>query len=184
MKKALLISCFFTIQFGCNESEEISSNEKVELVSMEEAGLEEEKFKIYEEAIHNESTIQDFVVIKVLNRNTGETKEICTKGNFLKGAIHTEYGIDYSDEGVEKAKEILNSKNRKFELSQEEALNNIGFNDYKEEELIAFERRVEAGNYSHSNDKEMTMLAHILFNKGVKSSENSCFGGELIFEKE
>ncbi|WP_139307938.1 hypothetical protein [Pontibacter flavimaris] len=151
---------------------------------IEDESLKAKKLEIYKSAVLNESTIQDFVVIKVQNKSTGETKEICTKGNFLSGAIHQEYDIDYSEEGEAKANEILlNSKNRKFELSKAEALGNIGFDDYSEDELKAFERRVEAGNFSYSNDREMTMLAHILFNKGVKSSENSCFGGELIFVK-
>jgi len=185
MKKALLFSCFAIFLLGCSESEEISTKEKVESVSVEDKSLEDTKQMIYKAAVLNESTIQDFVVVKVFNKSTGETKEVCTKGNFLSGAIHQEYGLDYSKEGEARVKEILlNSKNRTFELSGENALNNIGFNDYTEEELRTLESRVEAGSYTYRNDKEMTMLAHILFNKGIKSSESSCWGGELEYEKE
>jgi hypothetical protein len=185
MKKALLFSCFSIFLLGCSEREEISTKEKVKSVSVENKSLEGTKLKIYKAAVLNESNIQDFVVVKVYNKSTGETKEVCTKGNFLSGAIHQEYGLDYSEKGEAKVKEILlNPMNRTFELSDEKALNNIGFNGYTEEELKTLESRVKAGNYTYRNDKEMTMLAHILFNKGIRSSESSCWGGELEFEKE
>jgi hypothetical protein len=185
MKKALLFSCFAIFLLGCSEREEIATKEKVESVSLEDKSLEVKKQKIYKASVQNESTIQDFLVVKVFNKSTGETKEVCTKGNFLSGAIHLEYGFDYTEKGVARVKEIiLNSKDRTFELSDEKALNNIGFNDYSKEELKTMESRVEAGSYTYRSDKEMTMLAHILFNKGIKSSESSCWGGELEFEKE
>lgn len=69
-------------------------------------------------------------------------------------------------------------------MSDEKALNNIGYDGYTEVELKALESRVKAGHYTYRNDKEMTMVAHILFNKGIKSSESSCWGGELEYEKE
>ncbi|WP_266202529.1 hypothetical protein [Pontibacter kalidii] len=79
---------------------------------------------------------------------------------------------------------LLNSKNRTFELSDEKALNSIGFNVYTDEELKGMESRMEAGSSTYRNDKEMTMLAHIHFNRGIKSSESSCWGGKLENEKE
>ena len=185
MKKIFLNILLLTLIFGCNESEEIAFSEKVETTSTKAENFEEDKLRIYREAIQNESTIQDFIVIKVINSPTGEEKEICTKGIFLKGALHREYGINYSQADVEKVNKILlETKDRIFKLSKVDALNNIGYYDYNQDELKAFEKRVETESITYSNDKEMTMFAHMLFNKGVKSSENSCFGGDLIYKKQ
>lgn len=183
MNKVLLISCLIFIQFGCKERENINSLNKTNLITVQEEKLEKERSTIFKEAILNETTIQDFVVVKVLNKNTGKTKEVATFGNFLKGAIHLEYNIDYSEQGVKKVNEfLLKSKGRNIALSNNEALNNIGFNSYSEKELRLFGKRVEEGKYNYQNNIEMTMLAHILFNKGIKSSENNCFGGKLIYQ--
>lgn len=79
MKKALLISCFSIFLLACSESEEISTKEKVETVSMEDQSLESIKLKIYKAAILNESTIQDFVVVKVYNKITVKQKKSAQK---------------------------------------------------------------------------------------------------------
>jgi hypothetical protein len=45
-------------------------------------------YKNYVEAIKNESTFKYYLVVKVKILNTGQTREYCTEGSFLKGALH------------------------------------------------------------------------------------------------
>src|SRR4051812_10225611 len=82
------------------------------------------------------TTSDDWVVIRVKNLTTGETKEVCTTPNFISGALYKEtnlfaLGIDCS----------LYTK-RNFEFSNDSALWNIGFANYSFAELKAFEKKV------------------------------------------
>lgn len=54
----------------------------------------------YVEAVDNECTFQFFLVAKIKDLNTGKIREICTKGDFLEGALHIEYNIDYDSAGI------------------------------------------------------------------------------------
>ena len=54
------------------------------------------KYKMFVRAIENNSTFQHFIVITVKDMNSGIQKEICTKANFLKGAMHVELKMDYN----------------------------------------------------------------------------------------
>src|SRR5688572_32798984 len=63
--------------------------------------LEKEKYLNFLAAVENSSTFSYFTVITVKDLNTAVVKEICVKGNFLSGAVHTELGIGY-DKQVQK----------------------------------------------------------------------------------
>ena len=71
-----------------------------EVVEYEQSLSDEELYPNYVKAIKNESTFQNFLVIKVKNLNNGEIREYCTKGNFLKGALHRELNLGYSKDGI------------------------------------------------------------------------------------
>jgi len=155
--------------------------------------LEIEKYLNFLAAVKNSSTLSYFTVIKVKDINSGVTKEICTKGNFVVGAIHRELNLDYDRLGLSKAFEYARSKkDRYFEFKNKEALENISFFGYKTE-LV---KRIQA-KYNFDKtvdiikkkkefsirlpDDEMKAFAHILFNKGYLTGENNCFGGALQY---
>lgn len=148
-------------------------------------------YKNYVYAVENEGTFQYFLVIKVKDLNTNQTKEICTNGNFLDGAIHMEYKIDYDSLGMSKIENLQKlNKDRYFEFKDTAALNNIGINNYSMDELANFERThnidslaqiVKKGKWSLwiPDNKMMLLYAHSLFNRGILTGENNCFGGTL-----
>lgn len=156
---------------------------------------ETNEYNNYLSAINNQSTVQNFIVIKVKNKSTNEVKNICTTGNFLLGAIHNDLNIKYDSIGMNKAKKFAESKtNQYFEFKNTEALKNIDFYNYNEKLIndskvnsyvkIIEEELKNKNKYSLKlNDSEMLAVAHNLLKKGYKCSENSCFGGSLIVEK-
>lgn len=143
--------------------------------------------------INNGDTFQLHLVIKVKNLNTNEIREICAQGNSLQSAIHREYKIDYDNKGLAKALKIaLKNKSRYFEFKNDSALSYLGIKDYSENDLKELEHKVnfdslakaikEKQNWSiYLDNKELIMYAHALFNKGILTGENNCFGGKLIF---
>lgn len=155
--------------------------------------LENEKYLNFLEAIQNSSTFSYFTVIKIKDLNTGELKEICTKGNFVSGALHIELNAKYDTKGEKKVLEFAkNKKNRYFEFKNKNALNNISFFDYNSKLIdeiqtkYDFKKAVEIikKNKSFSirlSDAEMKAFAHILFNKGYLTGENDCWGGSLEY---
>lgn len=173
MKSQLFLLLISFIILSCNPKENIG-------------------YRNYLKAINNQSTVQNFVVIKVKNLNTKETKEICTKGNFLLGAIHSELNKPYDSAGRKKVQVFAASKtDRYFEFKNPEALKNVSFFSYKEKssdhpdinaKIQLIEKKLETEKvYSISlNDKEMISIAHKLFKKGYLTAENSCSGGSLI----
>ena len=79
--------------------------------------LQTEEYLNFLSAIQNESTFSYFTVIKAKNLNTGEIKEICTKGNFVSGALHIELKKDYSPRGEKDVIEYAKKhKDRYFEF--------------------------------------------------------------------
>ncbi|MEJ1242502.1 hypothetical protein WBG78_30415 [Chryseolinea sp. T2] len=146
----------------------------------------------YKKAIENESTFQYFVVIHVTDVNTGQTREICTKGNFLAGAIHREYNLGYDDNSIRKAEKIaINNRTRAFKFKSLEAINNLGLDRYSMTDLKEFEATTKIDQLTGqvnkewkmrtTDDKEMLLYAHSFFNRGILTGENDCFGGTLEF---
>lgn len=151
-------------------------------------------YKNYVLAINNNSTFQYFLVVKVKDVKHGTTREYCTKGNFLKGALHMENRIKYNEAGIIKVQSLaINNKNRYFEFKKRKAIENISGWSYSIEELKQFEKAVnidslvikikKSSSWSMqiSNEKVNLMYAHSLFNRGILTGENSCFGGRLVY---
>lgn len=157
---------------------------------------DKQRYMNYVKAIQNGSTFQNFVVISVKNLNNGEIREYCTKGNFLLGALHIEYNLDYSKEELLKVYNIaFENTKRYFEFKNDSALWNIsGHDKYTMKELSDYENKIKIDSLVYriqngkkwgitiKNDKEMKMCAHALFNKGILTGENSCFGGSLVLD--
>lgn len=149
-------------------------------------------YKNYVEAVQNDGTFGFFLVAKIKDKNTGIIREICTKGGFLEGALHMEYKIDYDKIGILKIKNIeVNNRTRFFELKDTAALKNLALDEYSMDDLVRFEKSynidslvhiINKGNWRMKiwDDKMMRLYAHSLFNKGILTGENSCYGGTLI----
>jgi hypothetical protein len=91
----------------------------------------------YEAAIRNSSTSPSYVMISLVSAYTGQAKPVCTTANFLIGAIHREFGLEYGPADVSKAAEIaLASHDHTFLFRQPAALANIPIR-YSGEELAA-----------------------------------------------
>lgn len=155
--------------------------------------LDNEKYLNFLAAVENSSTFSYFTVIKVKNLNTGVTKEICVKGNFVSGASHIELKADYDEKGEQKVLDFAKSKkDRYFEFKNKKALDNISFSDYKTN-LVAkiqteynFDKAIEIIRKDKSfsmrlSDDKMKAFAHVLFNKGYLTGEIDCFGGILEY---
>lgn len=159
--------------------------------------LKESLNENYKEAILNEGTFSYFTVVRVKNRNTGETRELATKGNFLRGAMHRELGLGYDSSSIERVDRLLlNNSSRHFRFSSQEALDNIGFDRYSIDELRNLERSIDFDSLALAIKKNgkwrkeivnddheiMAMYAHALYNRGILTGENSCWGGALRYE--
>ena len=155
--------------------------------------LDNEKYLNFITAVKNSSTFSYFTVIKVKNLNTGVVKEICTKGNFVAGALHIELQADYDEKGQQKVLDFAKSKkNRYFEFKNKKALDNISFFDYKTQLVTkiqteySFDKVIEIIKKKKEfsirlSDDKMKAFAHVLFNSGYLTGENNCWGGSLEY---
>src|SRR6187549_4269215 len=91
---------------------------------------ESTKYKMFCSALEQRSTAPYYVVVKVTNKKTGETKELCTEAPFIEGAFGKETG--------KWTLECTNYKSRNFEFYKEEALFNISFDLYTAAALDSF----------------------------------------------
>jgi len=149
-------------------------------------------YKNYVNAVQNNSTFQYFVVIKIKNMNSGEIREICTQGNFLRGALYREYKLSYTKESESRIEKLLlDNKSRYFQFKDTSAINNLGVKAYSIKDLELFEKKNNVDSIEVeikkkkwesfiSDDKRMLLLAHSLFNRGILTGENNCIGGTLI----
>lgn len=159
----------------------------------EDDNSEKAKFSNFVKSISNESTFSYFTVITVKNLNTGEIKELCTKGNFVSGALHRELNLDYDNKGERQVLQYAKKrKNRYFEFRNKEALENISFFTYDEEMVKVIGKKYDTDSAIaiiekkqkftiRLDDDEMKAFAHVLFNKGYLTGEDNCFGGALEY---
>jgi hypothetical protein len=155
--------------------------------------LETEKYLNFLAAVQNASTFNYFTVVTVKNLNTGETKEICTKGNFVSGALHTELKAGFDTASQRRVFEFAKArKNRYFEFRNKKALDNISFFDYNPKLVTAIQKEYNFDKVVEliKKDKEfgvmlphgkMEAFAHVLFNRGYMTGESSCWGGTLEY---
>lgn len=80
----------------------------------------------YEAAVRNASTSPSYVMVTVVDANTGLERTTCTTANLLAGALHQQYGLAYDAEGVRQATALaLSNAAHRFTFSVEAALRNI-----------------------------------------------------------
>jgi hypothetical protein len=155
--------------------------------------LDSVKYVNYLNAVKNESTFQFYLVIKVKDLNTGIIRDICTEGDFLDGALHLEYKVGYDSLSSMRIENIqIGNRPRYFEFKDTSALQNLGIDNYTAEDLANFEKahnidslaKVIKNSKWHmriDDDKTLLLYAHSLFNRGILTGENNCFGGTLCY---
>jgi hypothetical protein len=144
---------------------------------------EQTKFKMFCSALDNFSTAPNYIVVRVKNSKTGETKEICTEAPFIQGAMLRETGKWTID--------CNNYKTRYFEFSKDSALWNISFDRYSKDELDKYAKRInvakiigqiKSGKLTEKtftgDQKEQVMFAHLMFNNGVLMTRG-CLAGNI-----
>lgn len=155
--------------------------------------LENEKYLNFVAAIENHSTVSYFTVVKIKNLNNNQIKEVCTKGNFLMGALHREMGLGYDTASQRKVLEFAKSKkNRYFELKNKKALQNISFFDYNAKLINDVKNEYNLNKVIDliEENKDFAIwlgrdknkaFAHVMFNSGIMMAENSCVGGTIYY---
>lgn len=190
--KPFMMFCFYFVLMylvSCNNIESTDQSANGEYPTR----LDSIKYENYSEAVRQEGTLNLFIVIKVKDLNTNITREICTKGNFLMGALTREYKIVIDSAGIDSLYEIaLANKTLYFEFADTSALNNLGWVNYSDADLKEFEKynsidslvlemKGMKWNKWIPEDKDMLLYAHALFNRGILTGENDCFGGTLYY---
>jgi len=197
-KAKILGFLFLVIFFSCGSKD---SNNKIESVFLDfndKHGNDSVRNKIFMIAYNNESTAPSYIVFKAKNLNTGEIKEICTEAPFLSGAMHHEFGMghDLKSSGFIDSL-ILANHERIFEFENEEALKNIGFEEYPSrnriEEIAATldldyyiksfgsNENVKFMEFDKDDYFNQLAFAHIMFNCGIITSRSSMGGNNIWF---
>ena len=90
------------------------------------AGASQCDRSLFESALENESTSPSFVLITVIDEQSGEQSVVCTAAPFLLGALHRELGAGYGQEGVARVKAAARaSPALTFRFSKSKALANV-----------------------------------------------------------
>ena len=154
---------------------------------------EDELYLNYLFAARNGSTFQINLVIKYKDLNTNETREICIEGEQLMFAFWKENNLAFGDnDSFDKYyKMLLENKSRYFEFKNPKAIESITLDYYTENELKQMEKNVDFDvlarkvkknkKWEESFDsKTLKIYAHALFNRGILTGQNNCFGGETL----
>lgn len=191
---------FLAIIFSCqskNKTDNSSTIDKPEINLFDKYSNDSIREQIFKSSYINSSTAPNYIVFKAKNLNTGLIKEICCEAPFLSGAIHREFEIQYDSIGTNKVDSIiLENKLRIYDFKNKDALNNISFNDYPEYEKIIqnakkidleyFHKKfgqtdsVQLMHFSSDNRNKQVIVAHILFNCGIKTTRD-CLAGNNIW---
>ncbi len=169
----LTFSCFFIFSFSDIQNEKII-------------------YENYCQAIDSYgSTFPYYVVVNITDLNTGNSKEVCLEGGELVYALTNEWNINI-EKDYKTAKKIKRRKNREFKIKTKNILNRVNRISYSNTELIKYSKIVNIDSISksilksdkwsfyHNSEKEQIMMAHLLFNKGILTGTNDCFGGEEL----
>lgn len=95
----------------------------------------------YEAAVRNASTSPGYVMVTIVDANSGREWTTCTTGNFFVGALHRQYGLAYDAEGISQAMALAMANTaHRFTFSVEAALQNVS-PSYTPEELAVVRAR-------------------------------------------
>ena len=155
--------------------------------------------QIFKIAYLNTSSAPSYIVFKAVDLNTGKTKEICSEAPFLSGAMHREFGKGYSENECKFVDSlILNNKSRVYKFRNEDALKNIGFDEYPDSVTIKkaaaktnldyyFKKygandSIKSINFNNdTTGVSQLVFAHLMFECGIITSRGCIAGNYIIF---
>jgi hypothetical protein len=159
------------------------------LISFYDIKNENRIYENYCKAIDNaDSTYQYFLVVNILDKSTGLTTEVCLTGFELLSTMAEEWNLGFENES-KVVRKLKRNKNRTFSVKSAKQLKFINRVKYSKPELEKFSEEIgldsivtsismkNKWNYFPANEKEQIMLAHLLFNKGILTGTNECYGG-------
>ena len=154
---------------------------------------EETLSAMHNKAVEHFSTAPYFTVIVVKNMLTGEQKEICTEGPFVLGALNRD---NCPGRSMFKGKNI--APTRYVKLGCPQALKNVSYDLYTEQELEAFSETMDFdslaqaardGNFKsygfapgQDRQKVQRMFAHLMFNRGIMMTRGCIAGNWSMVE--
>ncbi|MGE5497238.1 MAG: hypothetical protein ACM3Q2_04175 [Syntrophothermus sp.] len=150
-------------------------------------------------AILYESTAPYYVLIKVTDLNSNQTKDKCTSAPNLRAALKSEFNLEYSlmmplpaKTNSKFIKAMKRNKDLHFYFKKAEALKSINFygydttqlsvveNKYKVQNIIDSVFRKKKINYNFEGERfEQTYLAHLLLRKGIMV-ESGCLARNIL----
>jgi hypothetical protein len=149
------------------------------------------KYEMFEKALFEDRTAPYYVLLHAKNKNTGETKDICTEAPYFISAICKELNCNEHEAN----KIALEYKDRFFEFSNDSALTIIDFNLYTAKDLEIYEQEIDiekiieeikAEKFIHQTFhteperlKKQTMFAHIMINHGCMV-DRGCIAGNIL----
>ena len=150
-------------------------------------------YALFAAAIKNKSNVQYYAVIKAVDMNRNTVREICAPGSFIRSALHKEMHYDYDNQSVALVEQValLNSE-RYFEFKNPEALQLLGVDAYTDADLEQLQtlvnfatlakeiRKEKRWSKDFTDDREMLLYAHALFNQGILTGEKSDKLGTLV----
>jgi hypothetical protein len=81
---------------------------------------------MFRAAIANESTAPNYVLVTIRDERNDSSRLVCIEAPFLEGALHREHGIDYSESGQRRVRQLIfASRDRVYTLSRSDALANV-----------------------------------------------------------
>lgn len=152
---------------------------------------------LFLQAIKNDSTTTNYVLIHVVNDKTGATKLVCTGAPFLLGALHMQHNLKYDAVGSQKALALASSQSDLvFHFTKSAAIKNLA--QYHTPEQVA-EMRAALKPYSNrqlpalfkgdgkgldplymadGKSSYQGAIAQVLLERGLLP-ERQCFSGAL-----
>lgn len=157
----------------------------------------------FEKAMENLSTAPNYVLVSIVDKNTGKSWGVCMESMELLSAIMKEHDIQ-SPDAFEKAVEIIKQNNSKtFTFTKPEVLKYLKpvyareflkkirseFSYYSDEDMVKFFSDNRTRNmqdlckqFDESHRVTQTAIAHILLERGILCGRG-CLGGELYVDK-
>jgi len=142
------------------------------------------------------STYQYYLVVHILDETSNKNKEICLTGFEFVSLMSDAWNIGYEKE-LKVVKKLKKNKKRNFKVKSLAGLELINRIKYSTLELNQYGKKInldsivnsisekEKWSYFAQSEKEQLMTAHLLFNKGILTGINECFGGmELEYYSE
>lgn len=141
---------------------------------------------------HYRSRNDFWVVVDVENTLDNQKRAMCVSMKNLRLYIRKTYNLKYDSASIIQVDSILSAnQERRFTCNDENDLNRyFNFNKYTENEIDSLRRAIDLDELNQTalnrefqkyiptqgSEKTMLMLAHLLYEKGIYTTQYSCHG--------